>query len=296
MTGGGRTVWWSKDAGWWRRGRIVKLGRRFGPAGPAVLDWLTSEAKSQGPKRGHDGTVKSDYDAVAYGCFIEADLAEEIVQVCVQIGALDDFELSDSEVFTCRISGWDNDIEKPLDATRKAAERAEKGATKPNTATLGQSGTNRDNGGHVPERPAESPTGQDRTRQTSSLRSDVRDVEFSERVTDSLRPVAENVHARLSELSVAKGAEPPTLRRVGDLIADFPDHDHNRLVADVADYWLHGNGARTRRKDFARVYRDWVARKPATGTVTLLPVRDGLSEGDRMALVSRRRNDAADLG
>ena len=42
---GGRTVWWRKDAAWWHRERIVVLGEEFGPAGPAVIDWLSSRQR-----------------------------------------------------------------------------------------------------------------------------------------------------------------------------------------------------------------------------------------------------------
>jgi hypothetical protein len=139
----GRTTWWSKDAAWWRRGRIVEVGQEHGAAGPAVVDWLTCEAKSQGPLRGHDGTVKAGFAAIAHGCFIDGtETVRAIVNTCVEVGLLDDFE-DDGRTLTCRISGWEEDVERPLATTRKAAQRA-------NTTERdngGQPGTEGDNGG-----------------------------------------------------------------------------------------------------------------------------------------------------
>jgi hypothetical protein len=57
-----------------------------------------------------------------------------------------------------------------------------------------------------------------------------------------------------------KGVPPPVRRRVGAVVADFPDHDHRALVGDVVDYWRDGRGARTVRKDLAKVYRDKCSR------------------------------------
>lgn len=124
----GRTTWWAKDAAWWRRGRVMRLGREFGVAGPAVLDYLMGEAKSQGPTKGHDGSVKADVAAISIACFIDDDeLVERIVSKAVELGALDDFEDHGDGMFTCRMSGWKSDVEKPLAATKKAAQRAGQG-------------------------------------------------------------------------------------------------------------------------------------------------------------------------
>lgn len=71
-----------------------------------------------------------------------------------------------------------------------------------------------------------------------------------------LRPVAEHVHQRLAQLAKARGVAAPSLARVGTYVRDFPDHDHRQVAADVVDYWQHGAGAKTVRKDFGRVYLD----------------------------------------
>lgn len=121
----GRTTWWAKDAAWWRRGRIVKLGREFGPAGPAVIDVLMGEAKQQGPSKGHDGSVKADVASLSMCAFIDDDaLVQAIVEKAAQIGLLDDFEDLGDGLFTCRMSGWRSDVEMPLAAATKAAQRA----------------------------------------------------------------------------------------------------------------------------------------------------------------------------
>lgn len=102
---------------------------------------------------------------------------------------------------------------------------------------------------------------------TTSLRSvgarEPQPDEISARVPDHLHAVAEHVRGRLAELAAAKGVDAPTLRRVAEIVADFPDHDHHALAGDVVDYWRDGAGARTQRKDLARVYRDWCGRSVA---------------------------------
>ena len=116
----GRTTWWAKDAAWWRRGRIVKLGREFGPAGPAVIDVLMGEAKQQGPSKGHDGSVKADVASLSMCAFIDDDaLVQAIVEKAAQIGLLDDFEDLGDGLFTCRMSGWQLEQEIGVAAIRR---------------------------------------------------------------------------------------------------------------------------------------------------------------------------------
>lgn len=265
----GRTTWWSKDAAWHRRGRVVKLGRKFGPAGPMVLDWLTCEAKSQGPARGHDGTVKTDYDAIAHGCWVDPEQAEEIVAVAVEIGALDDFDDLGNGLFVGRISGWDEDIERPLAATRKAVQRA--------SDKVGQTGTTGDMSPNVPECP---PTEQGHNKDKSSLRSDTARKRAAKPVTvdpdslpenlpERLVPVADVVYVRLARLAERKAAKPVTRHRVGDLIADYPDHDHQRIAGEFEDYWTHGGGAGASMRDVPLTYRNRLSKLPATPAAAL---------------------------
>lgn len=263
----GRTSWWPKDSAWWRRERIVAAGIEEVLA-PAVMDWLTCEAKAQNPQQVSDGFLKTGYAAIAHGATFghaSPDEVRPVVSVLVRVGLLDDFEEA-GHTFTCRISGWNEDVVLPLEAARRAGERAKKkpenGSTKPNTED-GRSRTNADTSGDVRERPLH-----DTTTHTSSLRSDDAPDEISDRLDDHLHDAAEHVHQRLFDLATAKGMAPPSLRRVSEIVADFPDHDHPRLVGDVVDYWQHGDGAKTKRKDYARVYRDFLGRKPAGATVT----------------------------
>lgn len=153
----GRTYWWAKDAAWWRRERIIALGEEFAAAGPAVIDWLSCEAKAQNDK----GWVKAGYRAVAHGAFVEPVTVGHIVSRAVELGLLDEFSETNG-VFTCRISGWDSDQVRVEATLRKRAERARK------SSNGGGSSHDADDESHdasrdVTERPEKSPTGQDRT-------------------------------------------------------------------------------------------------------------------------------------
>lgn len=121
----GRTRYWPKDTAWWRRGRIVRLGREFGAAGPAVIDHLICEARDQGPLKNHDGGVKSDYATLSYGCFVnDDDMVKLIIERAVEIGVLDEFVAGKHGTFECRVSGWNADVNRELANERKREERA----------------------------------------------------------------------------------------------------------------------------------------------------------------------------
>lgn len=114
----GRTVWWPKDAAWWRREWVVALGEEFGPAGPAVVDWLTCEAKAQ-----HDGgRVKAGLRSCARGAFVDVETVGAVLARAAALGALDDYEHADGR-FTARISGWEQDNERGRAAFRKSRQR-----------------------------------------------------------------------------------------------------------------------------------------------------------------------------
>jgi hypothetical protein len=148
----GRTYWWPKDAAWWRREAVVELGEEFGPAGPAVLDWLSCEAKAQND----GGWVKTGVRSCSRGCFVDVVTVGHVLSRAVTLGSLDDFEERDGR-FTCRISGWASDNERGRAAVRQAKHRA----TKPKTPDESRSVTSR----HGPSR---SVTQQDRTVTTAS--------------------------------------------------------------------------------------------------------------------------------
>ena len=115
----GRTIWFPKDVAWWRRERVVALGEEFGADGPAVLDWLTLEAKAQND----GGRVKTGVRSISRGCFVAADVVRHVLSRAVTLGALDDFEES-GEVITCRISGFKGDEDRGRAAVRQAAKRS----------------------------------------------------------------------------------------------------------------------------------------------------------------------------
>lgn len=156
MTTTGRTHWLAKDCGWWRRSRIIKLGLEFGAEGPAVIDWLSCEAKAQND----GGWVKTGYLSLERGCFVAEDRARHVVSQAVTLGVLDDYE-EDGDVFICRISGWKTDQEKAHAADRQADYRARKAAKSDETSTSS-------NGLSHPVTDCP-PTGQDRTEQNSPL-------------------------------------------------------------------------------------------------------------------------------
>lgn len=157
----GRTLWWAKDAAWWRRELIVELGEEYGPAAPAVLDWLSCEAKAQND----GGYVKAGYKTCARGCFVDVVTVRHVVSRAVQLGVLEDFKERETR-FTCRISGWQQDQERVAAAVRKAQSRArqqaQSQAPEPDQAP-GQVVTNRDTSRPVTPRPTKSRTGQNRT-------------------------------------------------------------------------------------------------------------------------------------
>jgi hypothetical protein len=117
----GRTMWWPKDSAWWRREYVVELGEEFGPAGPAVLDWLSCEAKAQND----GGIVKSGHRSVSRGCFVDVVTVCHVLSRSVAVGALDDFQ-EDRGRFSCRISGWKTDNDRGRAAVRKQDERTRK--------------------------------------------------------------------------------------------------------------------------------------------------------------------------
>jgi len=132
----GRTVWWPKDAAWWRREHVVALGEEFGPAGPAVFDWLTCEAKAQND----GGRVKAGVRSCARGSFVSVEVVAAVLARAAALGALDDYDAADGR-FTARISGWEKDNERGRAAFRKAQqrERDRHGASRDVTTGPGES-------------------------------------------------------------------------------------------------------------------------------------------------------------
>lgn len=109
--------------------------------------------------------------------------------------------------------------------------------------------------------------------------------DWPDELPEPLRLTAAQLHLRLARLAEQKpGSQAPTRRRVGQLVADFPEHDHPVLAGEFCDYWLEGGGAKTRRKDLVRTYRDHVGRKVASGARHLAAVVDAPGYVDPMAL------------
>lgn len=115
----GRTIWWPKDSAWWRREYIVALGEEFGADGPAVLDWLSCEAKAQND----GGNVKAGIRTCSRGTFVDAATVSHVLSRAVTLGALHDLEEDDGR-FRCRISGWAKDNDRGRAAVRQAKRRS----------------------------------------------------------------------------------------------------------------------------------------------------------------------------
>lgn len=125
----GRTVWWPKDSAWWRREHVVALGEEFGPAGPAVVDWLACEAKAQND----GGRVRAGVRSCARGAFVDVDTVRHVLSRAVALGALEELDESAAS-FTARIAGWEQDNERGRAAVRKARQRErERDASRPVT-------------------------------------------------------------------------------------------------------------------------------------------------------------------
>jgi hypothetical protein len=302
----GRTTWLAKDAAWHRRGYVVELGEEHGPAGPLVLDYLACEAKAQGPVKGHDGSVKAGYAAVARACFITADQARAIVATAAEVGALDDLDDA-GRTFTCRISGWTEDVEKPLAATRRATQRA--------AGDIGRhEATDEQVSPDVAKCP---PTGEGQEKDTSSLRSEDAPARADEPTKTTRRKpappppdewpaelptervsLAEYVFTVAQRVAVAKGStRPPTMASVGRALVAL-DRKPWRKVADAYEHWaVHGNGSGKPVKDPVQAMRNWADGEPdvpAGATVHPLPgAGRGMAADPQVAALLGRRPDGA---
>lgn len=118
MSTSGKTIWWPKDTAWWRRERIVALGEEFGADGPAVIDWLSCEAKVQND----GGWVKSGPRSIARGCFVPVATVCHVLSRSVTLGLLDDYT-EEAGVVTCRLSGFGADAARGAATLRQQAKR-----------------------------------------------------------------------------------------------------------------------------------------------------------------------------
>lgn len=202
MSGGGRTVWRAKDAAWWRREWIVELGEEFGPAGPAVIDWLECEAKSQND----GGFVKAGPRTVARGCFVDVVTVGHVVSRSVTLGLLTDYTESDGR-FTCRISWWKADQEKALAARRKAQQRVQDPTDTGDSPPLSRSVTvSHGESRSVPECP---PTGQDSTEEekpssSAAARADKENEKATNEDRANCRLFAELAPTRNAKVKIPK--------------------------------------------------------------------------------------------
>lgn len=105
----------------------------------------------------------------------------------------------------------------------------------------------------------------------------------------ALTATATATHNRLTRVAAAKKAKPPTLAATGRVVADFPDHDHQRLAGEFEHYWVHGAGAKVVRKDIVLTYRRRLEHvTPGSG-----PARQGESLQDLAARATAAHAEAA---
>jgi hypothetical protein len=260
----GRTIWWPKDTAWWRREWIVELGEEFGAAGPAIIDWLSCEAKLQD----NGGAVKSGVKSVARGTFVDVVTVGHVLSRAVALGQLEDFEERDGR-FECRISGWKADNERGTATLRKRQQRDRQGAAsgllEPNLPP-GQPETGRDLSRDVPSGPLrveERREGQ----QTSSIdpgrvaRSVDQDA-LPDTLEASLHPCAGRVLDVLVRVQAERGGAKPTSRGVGLAMVSFPNRDFEAVASELEHWALAGRGQAKPVKDWARTYRTFLERSP----------------------------------
>lgn len=283
MSVSGRTVWWMKDCAWWRREVVVELGEEFGPVGPAVMDWLSSEAKQQSV---NDGYVKTGYRALGRGVFTnDVDVVRSVVARAVELEALKDFEET-GRTFTCRISGFTRDQERALATTRKQRQRDRESQPDEPNQDDAESVTPRDT--VTTQRDGVTPEGdmsrfvtsrEEESREESSLRSDTARTARDQRekqpsravdqdqlpddLPPQLVPIAAQVLQRLVALYDQRGGYRPTLRGVGLALRRFPERDHLAVVADLEHWSTAGRGQNQQPKDWARTFASFLEKAPA---------------------------------
>lgn len=293
VDGTGRTVWHAQDCLWWSRERVVELGEEFGPAGPAVANWLECQAKLQNS----GGLVKSGYRAITRGVFLQGgvDEARSVVEFAVSIGFLKEF-VPASRTFVARVSAYTADQARGRDTLSKADRRAEK----PPPDKSGQTRTC-----PVPVGTGEERTGED----TPSLRSDgsragapAAPAPPIDRVPDDhpaeLRGVVEPVHAVLSRVAAARGANAVTLRATAMAIAAFPLRPHLEAALELEHWLVEGTGQRNKVRDVVGSFRNqlrlrWQDQQGTTPAGGPPARRPGRPAGDPAHEASRQRRALA---
>jgi HNH endonuclease len=99
----GRTYWYSEDASYVHRGRIVALGEELGMAVLAVMQVLKGIAARQSDT----GRLSSDVITVAEAAFVrDFALAQKVIVRAHEYGVLTDLEWGKKGCFRCRIADW----------------------------------------------------------------------------------------------------------------------------------------------------------------------------------------------
>jgi hypothetical protein len=295
----GRTNFWPKDAAWWGRSRIIKAGREHGPLAPAVLDFIICEAKAQNPSASEEGWVKVGYEAIAYrATFGTSDVVRirPVVSTLVRVGLLDDFEEdpNDDDVFTCRISGWREDVFLPFEAARKAqARNRQKPAKKPKMDDP-ESSEESGSSGDVRKRPETSlnPTQPKGKKDDDDARASARNqLPLFDRVMDCLSQVEDLLPVRtddagvLSEFQAAQDAGDDPLEIAELTVAAVRDyHQRNALNARTISSMMRGVRLRRSRERSAEL-------RLAGDTARTSAGRSPISEAERLAAEAEAEAD-----
>jgi hypothetical protein len=254
----GRTIWMPKDTGWWRREHVVELGEEFGPVGPAVLDWLSCEAKLQND----GGNVKAGPRTLARGVFSDLVTVRNVLSRAVTIGALHHFEEHDGR-FTCTISGWSSDNQRGWNAFRQADYRAKNAEEVTERNALSR-----------PVAPREEKRREEKDNNVVPLHGEANDEAAKELVQHVEGVVPGGVHGFLCAVAANKGVAKPSATAIAKAITEFPDRDHMAVAKDLEFWALEGNGKQRERMALGNTYRNFLKR--ATPTVKATKVGGGV--------------------
>lgn len=281
----GRTIWQAQDCAWWSRERVVELGEEFGPAGPAVANWIECQAKLQNS----GGLVKAGYRSIARGAFLHggAEEARRIVHFAVSIGFLKNLD-EGAHTFTARVSAYAGDQRTGGATLRKQAQRSKK----PDRAVEPKNG---DESRSVPSCPGQSRfvtlRGEERREEDStgeksreprevrgeeakgkegsgSLRSPIRATAPAAPVAPAnpdqpppdfpaeLLPSLPRVVEVLARIAAERQANEVRVRAVARAMATYPRRAHLEAALELEHWLVEGTGRGRHPKDVVGYFRN----------------------------------------
>lgn len=76
--------WYAKDCHYLDDPKIIRLGDRFGAAGPLILDALAASSAAAGPYSG----ARIEYETLGRRCYADAETAAGVVAYAIELGLL----------------------------------------------------------------------------------------------------------------------------------------------------------------------------------------------------------------